>query len=215
MVLKRTSCVPQAYAASPRDTRSSTAELSVSKRPTARAPDASRPRASPWWCAEGLHSRLSAPSGSDKAGYVTHGVVTGVPVARVQKTTIHTLTDKSVEGNEGQRPHIRWAKTIDLVHVSCLFLLRTGFASSPLRFVSYAPSKPGESFKESRKYKHFQRIVVFCSKTTGTPSTAGSRRGLTRPTSRRRRCCWTRWRNATPVDTPLLPYNAGRVFITP
>jgi hypothetical protein len=33
MVLKRTSCVPRAYAASPRDTRASTAELSVSKRP--------------------------------------------------------------------------------------------------------------------------------------------------------------------------------------
>src|SRR5262252_4479646 len=45
MVLKRTSCVPRAYAASPRDTRASTAELYVSERPTARAPDASRPRA--------------------------------------------------------------------------------------------------------------------------------------------------------------------------
>ena len=46
-----------------------------------------------------------------------------------------------------------------------VFRLRTGFSSSPLRFVSYAPSKPGESFKEASKYKHFQRIVVFCSKT--------------------------------------------------
>src|SRR5262252_9846008 len=38
-----------------------------------------------------------------------------------------------------------------------------------MRFVSYALPKPGESFKKASKYKYFQRIVVFCSKTTGTP----------------------------------------------
>src|SRR5712664_4041462 len=43
------------------------------------------------------------------------------------------------------------------------------FSSPPLRFVSYTPLKPGESFKEASKYKRFQRIVVLCSKTTGTP----------------------------------------------
>jgi hypothetical protein len=31
---------------------------------------------------------------------------------------------------------------------------------------------------------------------------------------KRQRSCWTRWRNATPVDTSWLPNNAGRVFIT-
>src|SRR5678816_1729804 len=45
----------------------------------------------------------------------------------------------------------------------------SGFSPSLLRFVSYGPPKPDESFKEVGKYKHFQRIVVFCSKTTGTP----------------------------------------------
>lgn len=39
-----------------------------------------------------------------------------------------------------------------------------------LRFVSYAPPKLEESFTEASKYNHFQRIVVFCSETTGTPS---------------------------------------------
>src|SRR5262245_24627565 len=59
MVRKRTSGVRRAYATSPHDTRSSTAALSVSERPTARAPDAARPRASLWWGAGGLHARLS------------------------------------------------------------------------------------------------------------------------------------------------------------
>src|SRR5207249_2620896 len=45
-------------------------------------------------------------------------------------------------------------------------------------------------------------------------STAGSPRALTPSTCRKRRHCWTRWRNATPVDTPLLPNNARRAFIT-
>jgi hypothetical protein len=51
-------------------------------------------------------------------------------------------------------------------------LMNGGFSSPPLRFVSYASSKPGESFKEANKYKHFPRIVVFCSNTTGTPMRA-------------------------------------------
>ena len=87
----------------------------------------------------------------------------GVPVAGVQKTTIRTFTVEGEEKNERLHPHIRWTKTPDFVHVY------RGISSSPLRFVSYAPPKSEESFKEASKYKHFQRIVVFCSKTTGTP----------------------------------------------
>jgi hypothetical protein len=44
-----------------------------------------------------------------------------------------------------------------------------GYASPPLPFVAYTPPQPGESCKATRKYNHFQRIVVFCSKTAGTP----------------------------------------------
>jgi hypothetical protein len=36
-----------------------------------------------------------------------------------------------------------------------------GFSSPPLRFVSYASSKPGESFKEANKYKHFRPVLEF------------------------------------------------------
>src|SRR4029434_3612029 len=42
---------------------------------------------------------------------------TGVPVAGVQKTTIHGSTIEPVEENEGLRPHIPWTKTPDCVHV--------------------------------------------------------------------------------------------------
>jgi hypothetical protein len=38
---------------------------------------------------------------------------------------------------------------------------------------------------------------------------------LTPPTCKRRKPCWTRWRNATLVDSPWLPTHAGRVCITP
>ena len=40
-------------------------------------------------------------------------------------------------------------------------------------------------------------------------SMAGSARGLIPLTCRRRRCCWRRWRNASPADTPLLPTMLG------
>jgi hypothetical protein len=41
----------------------------------------------------------------------------GVPVANVQETTIRELAVKTVEENEGLRPHIRWTKIPDFVHV--------------------------------------------------------------------------------------------------
>src|SRR6266446_10730338 len=46
-----------------------------------------------------------------------HAAPQGVPVASVQKTTLHRSTVKTVEENEGLYPHIRWTKTSDFVHV--------------------------------------------------------------------------------------------------
>jgi len=46
----------------------------------------------------------------------------GVPVARVQKTTIRTFAVNSEEENEGLRPRISWTLISNIFHVfRCLF----------------------------------------------------------------------------------------------
>jgi NAD(P)-dependent dehydrogenase (short-subunit alcohol dehydrogenase family) len=49
-----------------------------------------------------------------------------------------------------------------------------GWSSPPLPFGAYTPPQPGASCKEPRNYTPCQRIVVFCSKTAGTPSAVES-----------------------------------------
>jgi len=75
----------------------------------------------------------------------------------------------AVEKNEGFVHAYDGRKPLILSTFTVVFRLSTGFSSPPLRFVSYTPPKPGEAFKEASKYKQFQKIVVFCSITAGTP----------------------------------------------
>ena len=61
----------------------------------------------------------------------------GVPVARVQKTTIRTFAVNSEEENEGLRRHIRRTKTPDFVHVyrGILSMNRVFFPTSVVSLV--------------------------------------------------------------------------------
>src|SRR5262249_41492677 len=103
------------------------------------------------------------------AGSALHVMLVGVPVAGVQKTTIRTFMVEGEEKNEGLRPHIRWTKIPDFVHVYCGIspMNRVYFPTSAVCLAR--PPKLGESFKKANKHNYFQRIVVFCPKTTGTP----------------------------------------------
>jgi hypothetical protein len=80
------------------------------------------------------------------------------------------VNGQTVEKNEGLRPHIPGTKIPDCVHVyrgispTNRVFFHTSAACPRMPHLS-----PGESFKEASKYKHLQQIVVFCSKTAGTP----------------------------------------------
>jgi hypothetical protein len=95
-----------------------------------------------------------------RADLLTH---IGVPVAGVQKTTLHTFVGNGEEENEGLHSHIRWTKTPDFIHVyrGILPMNRVFFLTSVVCLLRSAQVK--EPCKEVSKYKHFQRIVVFCS----------------------------------------------------
>jgi len=45
------------------------------------------------------------------------GELLGVPVAGVQKTTLHTFVGNGAEENEGLRPRILWTETPCIFHV--------------------------------------------------------------------------------------------------
>ena len=69
--------------------------------------------------------------------------LTGVPVAGVQKTTIHTFTVEGEEKTEGLHPHIRWTKTLDFVHVyrGISPMNRVFFLTSAVCLVSPTPAR--------------------------------------------------------------------------
>ena len=69
----------------------------------------------PEWVMRGTHGRrnLDRPGGAE-----------GVPVAGVQKTTIHGPTVETVEANAGLRPHYAWAASAPIFHVDrCMVLV--------------------------------------------------------------------------------------------
>src|SRR5262249_43704539 len=108
-----------------------------------------------WWKAM-CRSQWSRPIGGSRS--------------KRTKNNAPLVHGQAVEENEGLRPHIRWTKTPDFVHVyrGISSMNRVFFPTSATCLVR--PPKSGESFKDSSKYNYFQRVVVFCSKTTGTPN---------------------------------------------
>jgi hypothetical protein len=104
----------------------------------------------------------------------------GVPVASGQETSIRALVSKSVEQNEGLRPHIRWTKILDFIHVYRGIL--------PVNRVFFLTSLSG-SFGEILGGKPVQ--VFLCDRPVSS----------IHPSNELMRRCLLRWQTETSGDT--------------
>jgi hypothetical protein len=80
----------------------------------------------------------------------------------------------------------------------------------PLLLLYDAKAPHGRKNKAFKSLGHYAESPKVADAVIKAPrSTAGSPRALIPRTCKRRRHCWTRWRNATPVDMPWLLANTG------
>src|SRR2546430_16941132 len=81
--------------------------------------------------------------------------------SRRTKNNALLVNGQTVEKNEGLRPHIRWTKTPDFVHVyrGILPMNWVFFPTSTICLLRLTQAK--RVFQRANKYKYFQRIVVF------------------------------------------------------